>query len=463
MSMTRKKIDMEQNDWRRAPRVAQHWRPIDGTDRVECTLSPRHCKIGNGQSGFCGVRRNIDGTLYSDNYGQAVAAAEEVIETEAIYHYRPGARILSMGNIGCMMSCRFCQNWTTSQVKHLDTRVIQPMSPTEVIDIAQQHEIEVISWTYNDPVVWHEFVMETSRLAQAANIRTLFKSALYIEAEPLQELLDVIDIWSVSLKSLDATFYKKITAATLGPVLDRIREIYATTRHLEISQLLVTGLNDNEDAIRKTVDWHLENLDQDVPLHFVRFHPAFRYLDVERTPKAIMRRAVEIAREAGIRFVYLGNLLESGVSDTHCSNCSEVLVERYGLTTRILGINDNECCASCGAPAPIVEPNSAKNRSSCSVDAAWQETTVEVQHEWSDEASSIHIQSQVSDPDSVTVIVKHGDSADLDYFQVGGNLTRALINRRSEDEKRISLWWPAASNIQVTPVFDRAHLYTGDN
>lgn len=463
MSVARKEIDNEQDSWRREPRLAQHWRPIDGTDRVECTLSPRHCKIGKGKTGFCGVRRNIEGVLYSENYGQAVAAAEEVIETEAIYHYRPGARILSMGNIGCMMSCRFCQNWTTSQVKHLDTRVIQSMSPHDVIDIAQQHEIEVISWTYNDPIVWHEFVMETSRLAQNVNIRTLFKSAMYIEAAPLQELLDVIDIWSVSLKSLDAKFYKKTTAARLGPVLDRIKEVHATSRHLEISQLLVTGLNDTDDAIRKTVEWHLNNLDENVPLHFVRFHPAFRYLDVERTPEAILRRAANIAREAGIRFVYLGNLLESGVSDTHCPNCSEVLVERFGLATKVVGIDDNGCCAACGIPAPIVEPKTARDRSSCSVDAAWQEASVEVQHEWSDEASSIHIQSLVSDPDTVTVTVNHGDSSDLDYFQVGGNLTRVLISRRSADEEKISLRWPAASNIRVTPVFDRAHLYTGDN
>jgi pyruvate formate lyase activating enzyme len=463
MSVTRREIDEEQDNWRREPRLARHWRPLDGTDRVECTLSPRHCKIGNGQSGFCGVRRNIGGVLYSDNYGQAVAAAEEVIETEAIYHYRPGARILSMGNIGCMMSCQFCQNWTTSQVKHLDTRVIQSMSPIDVINIAQQHEIEVISWTYNDPVVWHEFVMETSLLARGANIRTLFKSALYVEAAPLDELLDVIDIWSVSLKSLDEKFYKKVTAARLGPVLDRIREIHATSRHLEISQLLVTDLNDTEDDIRKTVDWHLENLDENVPLHFVRFHPAFRYLNVERTPEVILRRAADIAREAGIRFVYLGNLLEPGVSDSHCPNCSGLLVKRYGLATDIVGIDDNGRCTACGTPSPIVEPKAAKKRSRCSGDAEWTGASTEVPHEWSDEASSIHIQSHVSLPNTVTVSVDRGDPDDLEYFQVGGNLTRALISRRSAAEQRITLRWPTDSNIQVTPVFDRAHLYTGDN
>ena len=148
MPPTKRKSHNDLDSWRSEPKLAQHWRPIAGTDSVECTLSPRHCRIGNGQSGFCGVRRNVDGALFSDNFAQAVAAAEEVIETEAIYHYRPGARILSMGNIGCMMSCRFCQNWTTSQVKHLDTRVIQSMSPTEVIDIARHSETEELMVVY---------------------------------------------------------------------------------------------------------------------------------------------------------------------------------------------------------------------------------------------------------------------------------------------------------------------------
>lgn len=463
MSDPDKKINNEGENWRGSPRVASHWRPIDGSDRVECTLSPRHCKIGNGKAGFCGVRRNIDGALYSDNFGKAVAAAEEVIETEAIYHYRPGARILSMGNIGCMMACRFCQNWTTSQVRHLDTRVVQYLSPREVIEIAKEHEIEVISWTYNDPVVWHEFVLETSQLARDADIRTLFKSALYIETEPLAELLDVIDIWSISLKSLDAAFYKKITAATLEPVLERIKQVQATSRHLEISQLIITDLNDSDAGIRQTVDWHLENLGEDVPLHFVRFHPAFKYLDVERTPEKILHRAAETARQAGIQHVYLGNLLQPGVSDTHCANCGATLVSRFGLATDVVGIKPDGRCASCNAESPIVEPLAAKPRVFVHSNTMNGHALISVTHQWSDEVSSIHIQAAHSHTESVTVAVDHGDDSGLEYFQVGGQLTRALVSRRGADEQEITLRWPETSDIQVTPVLDRAHLYTGEN
>jgi len=446
-------------DWRSSPTTAQHWRPLDGSTRVECTLSPRHCKIADGGTGFCGVRRNIGGTLYTDNYGKAVAAAEEVIETEAIYHYRPGARILSMGNIGCMMSCRFCQNWTTSQVRHLDTRVIQAMSPSDVVRLATDNGIGIISWTYNDPVVWHEFVVETSRLAQDAGLRSLFKSALYIEAAPLEELLEVIDIWSISLKSLDASFYKKVTGATLEPVLQRIREVKASARHLEISQLLVTGMNDNEDAIRRTIDWHLANVGADVPLHFVRFHPAFRYRDVERTSKTILLRAAEMARERGIAHVYLGNLTIPGVGDTLCRDCGKVLVTRFGLTTDVVGIAADGSCAGCGAAVPIVEPRHDAGRT---VEAPVSRGELaSTTHEWSDEVNSIHIESMDLNMAPVDILVRR--AAITEVVRVGGRLSRALVSRRNDAEKAVTLQWPVSADVRVVPVLDRAHLFTGDN
>lgn len=451
------------DSWRRNPRVASHWRPLDGGDRVECSLSPRHCKISNGQAGFCGVRRNINGVLYSENFGRAVAAAEEVIETEAIYHYRPGARILSMGNIGCMMACRFCQNWTTSQVRFLDSRVIQYLSPNDVIEIAKKHEINVISWTYNDPIVWHEFVMETSQLARDADIRTLFKSAMYIEEKPLAELLDVIDIWSVSLKSLDAKFYKKITGARIEPILERIQQVHASSRHLEISQLIVTDLNDTNEDVRKTIDWHLENLGEDIPLHFVRFHPAFKYLDVDRTPQEILYQAAEVARKSGIRHVYLGNLAQPGVSDTRCTACGATLVTRYGLAIRVCGIGPDNRCNACQAQSPIVEPLAARQRTAPNGEWNGHGEDIEQVFRWSDGVNSVHIQALDPDLAPVNLVVDHGDPDQLEYRQVGGGLARVLVSRRSEPEQQVAIRWQESSNIRVLPVADRAHLFTGDN
>jgi len=182
---------------------------VDGT--VRCHLSPRHCTIKPGQAGFCGVRQNVNGRLVTLNYGRATHVTQESIETEAVFHYAPGAPILSLGNVGCMMNCDYCHNWKTSQARLIDSGDVHQYTPERVVEIALERGIPVISWTYNDPVVWHEFVMDTSRLARRHGIRTLFKSAFFISPEGAKELCDVIDIFSVSIKSMDDKWYRKIT------------------------------------------------------------------------------------------------------------------------------------------------------------------------------------------------------------------------------------------------------------
>ena len=247
---------------------------------------------------FCKVRGTVNGELHTFNFGKSVQATEEVIETEAVNHFMPAARILSLGNIGCMMSCDFCQNWQTSQVGHLDPSVVQHFTPEEVVQTAIDAKIGVISWTYNDPVVWHEFVVATSKLAQAAGIKTLYKSAFYIEEEPVKELIEVIDIFSISLKSLDEKFYKKLTRARLQPVLDRVEQGYKSGRHLELSQLVIPGLNDQGEDVKRTVDWVKETLGPEVPLHFVAFHPAYKYTKVDGTPVSTLGRGRESVRSS---------------------------------------------------------------------------------------------------------------------------------------------------------------------
>jgi pyruvate formate lyase activating enzyme len=258
-------------------RLAQHWIPFK-KNRAECRLCPRHCRPKNDRMGFCGVRGTIDGEFRSFNFGQSLAATEEIIETEAINHFAPGARILSMGNVGCMMACSFCQNWKTSQIQHLDYQSVRHYTPEQLIELCLENDIPIISWTYNDPVVWHEFVVETSGLAHKNGIKTLYKSAFYIEEEPVKELIECIDIFSLSLKSLDEKFYQKETKATLKPVLERIKQVAISDRHLEISQLVIPELNDGDKDINQTIDWLIDNVGNHVPLHFVAFHPAYNTL-----------------------------------------------------------------------------------------------------------------------------------------------------------------------------------------
>lgn len=344
--------------WLNTWHPATHWMPIS-QDRVVCTLCPRNCKIRPEKIGFCGVRKNVAGELKTLNYGKSVPITCESIETEAVFHYAPGETILSLGNVGCMMRCDFCQNWTTSQSRLVSDRNVVYLTPQGVVDYALKHGIRVLSWTYNDPVVWHEFLMETAWLAQKRGLKNVYKSAFYINAEPIDELLEVMDVFSISIKSMDDDFYRRTTRGRLQPVLEGMMQVYEATKkrsdlHLELSNLCVTGRNDNLTESLKVASWILENMDANVPLHYVRFHPDYMYTHVERTDPAFLEQARRAAMQAGLKYVYVGNVHGTPSSNTYCPTCQTVLVERYGLsaTSYLKG----GCCPECGEVIPIHLP-----------------------------------------------------------------------------------------------------------
>lgn len=445
-------------NWRDNSRTAMHWKMFNDSGRIECTLCPRHCKTGPEQMGFCKVRGNKGGEFHTYNFGKSVAATEECVETEAIYHYSPGARILSLGNIGCMMACDYCQNWQTSQVKYLDDSVVHSYTPEGIIELAQKNNIGIISWTYNDPVVWHEFVYETSKLAKKAGIRTLYKSAFYIEEKPVAELIDVIDIFSISLKSLSPEFYKKITRGELAPVLERIKQVKASGKHLEVSQLLVMELNEKNEDIQRTIDWVLKNLGDDTPLHFVGAHPAFKYTHVERTPMSVLMNAHKLAKAAGIKHCYLGNVYEGGVSDTNCQKCNHLLVKRFGLTGEIVGLDPHGNCASCGTPSPIKEPWMAKERSR--VNKISIDEVKNAKFNWTQDVKSVHLVAKNSGSGkTANVMIRHAGGIHKENYQLGGSgLTRVIISRASDLESGIEIAWDNDQEIDILPVLDRAHF-----
>jgi pyruvate formate lyase activating enzyme len=441
--------------WTSQPRVARHWRAHHEPSRIECRLCPRHCKPHPGQTGYCRVRKNVDGQFHTLNYGVSVQATEETIETEAVNHYQPGARILSLGNVGCMMSCTFCHNWETSQVKHLDARAVQHYTPEQVVDLARAHGIRMLSWTYNDPVVWHEFVVDMARLAARHGIQNLYKSAFYIEEEPVRELIDVIDVFSLSLKSMSAEFYRKVTGGELQPVLDRICQVHASGRHLEISNLLVTDLNDTADDARKTVRWVLDHLGPTVPLHFVRFHPAYKYTSVGRTPVAALFQARDIARAEGIHYCYLGNLYQPGVSDTACRSCGSTLVRRFGLTVSIVGLSAAGDCARCGAPGPIRDPfggAAPPPQTASATDAA-----SEFRFTWNEEVNSVHIIT-ADDKRPLTFDVVRVPSGARRQLYAGNGLGRVIVSRASAEETGFVVQWRRGEEVHFLPVLDRAHF-----
>jgi len=418
-----------------------------------------------GKSGFCGVRKNVNGRLVTLNYGYSVNLTEEVIETEAVNHYRPGSRILSLGNVGCMMNCDFCHNWRTSQVRFLDEKQVRHYTPEFVVETALKRGIGMLSWTYNDPVVWHEFVLDTAYLARRHGIQNLYKSAFYISEEAASELCEVIDVFSISLKSMSEEFYLKVTKGHLQPVLDATKVVARSGRHLEISNLIVTGLNDTDDEARRTARWVLDNCGDHVPLHFVRFHPDYKYRNVDRTPPERLFRAREIAKEEGLKWIYIGNLYVDGVADSRCPQCDHLLVRRFGLTTAPTGLDSKGCCTQCGFQTPIVV--GTLNRPSAVIDEALEREdmlprmTVSTSFAWERDVNAAHV---IVPPDlEATVLqLRRNPGSTTERIPLGQRfgLTRCLISRGSDTEIGFDLRYAAELDLQILPVLDRAHFPT---
>lgn len=441
-------------------RLAQHWVAFK-ENRAECRLCPRHCRPKDNRMGFCGVRGTVNGEIQTFNFGQSLAATEEIIETEAVNHFAPGARILSMGNVGCMMACSFCQNWETSQTQHLDYQMVRQYTPEQLVAMCLENQIPVISWTYNDPVVWHEFVIETSKLAQQNGIKTLYKSAFYIEEEPVKELLECIDIFSLSLKSLNDEFYRKQTKARLQPVLDRIRQVAASGKYLELSQLVIPELNDSDEDVEQTIDWVLENVGADVPLHFVAFHPAYQYTHVERTDIATLKRARDLALKKGMKYVYLGNTHEPDLNDTICQKCGTTLIKRYGLHSSVESLDKKSCCTQCGEQSPILYPLlSTENISKPQAIAQKSDLKKQLEIHWSDEAQSAHILQLGGTGEKDTLTIHSIGINKLISKQLSAGLDRFILSRQSADETGVVIYWDSDCEYQNLAVLDRAHYPT---
>ncbi|MBW4704660.1 MULTISPECIES: AmmeMemoRadiSam system radical SAM enzyme [unclassified Micromonospora] len=453
--------DQQQWSWQQDthPAVLYSSRP-DGT--VQCHLSPRNCVIRPGAVGFCRVRANRGGELVTLNYGKSVAMTEETIETEAVYHYAPGARILSMGNIGCMMNCDYCHNWQTSQARFVEDQSVHYYTPEQVVQSALERGIQVISWTYNDPVVWHEFVLDTARLAREHGLVNLFKSAFYISLEGAKELCEVIDIFSISLKSMDPTFYKRVTKGQLQPVLDATAYVFDRGKHVEVSSLLVTDANDTEGDARKLSRWVLDRLGPDVPVHFVRFHPDYKYTHVDRTPVERLERAREIALEEGVRYCYLGNVYDNEATNSYCPHCGLLVVERYGLIASPVGLTGEAHCQGCANPLPFrllaAPDNTALDI--LDVDAA---DLHHIEHEWRGDVKAVHVElsSEASAAHEVTVRVLGGASHGREVKRVPilpGSQYRFIACKSASDDRGVSVQLPPGVHANLYEVYDRAHF-----
>ena len=315
-------------------------------DAVKCNLCPHYCIIKNNNKGICSVRVTVKGELYTEVYGKVSAINSDPIEKKPLYHYYPGKTILSVGSIGCNFKCKFCQNWEISQPQTGDNRSLQEFPPKAIIDLADKRNSFGIAYTYNEPSVWYEFMLDTAKISHNHNLKNVVVSNGYINKKPLKELLNFIDAFNIDLKAFENDFYKKYVSATLEPVKSSLELIKNSGKHLEITNLIIPGLNDDPEIFLKMVKWVSENLGKDTVLHLSRYFPTYK-LDIESTPLKKLFELFDIAKSE-LYHVYLGNINTDKGKNTYCSKCGNLIIKRTGYNTNICGIDKKGKCTECG-------------------------------------------------------------------------------------------------------------------
>lgn len=326
------------------------WWHREESGRVVCDLCPRTCALAEGQEGFCGVRLNDGGILRSVVTRTTSGLCVDPIEKKPLYHFLPGTQVLSFGTVGCNMDCSFCQNWNLSQVDDYDR--LQPSSPEAIVNAALAHRCSGVAFTYNEPAISAEFGIEVAQACHAAGLRTLAVTAGYISGQAREDFFRHMDAANVDLKGFTEAFYRQYCHARLAPVLETLEYLARETGvWLELTTLLIPGANDDPKQVAALVAWVAEHLGPDVPLHFSAFHPDHRLLDREPTPLATLQQARDLAQEAGLRFVYLGNVRGREAATTHCPGCAQPLIARDGYRIVDNRLVDS-ACGACGTRLP---------------------------------------------------------------------------------------------------------------
>jgi len=297
---------------------------------IQCTICPRNCKLAENQAGFCSIRKNISGEITLTSYGYNTGLAVDPIEKKPLYHFYPGSKVLSFGTLGCNMGCQFCQNWDISKSKEDPTK-LNKTSPEKIVDIAEELGCKSVAFTYNDPVVFFEYAVDTAKLCRDRGIKTVAVTAGYINPEPRKEFFTYMDAVNVDLKAFNENFYKKNCMAHLAPILDTIKYIKKETNcWLELTTLLIEGENGSTEELDRECEWILDELGNDVPLHFSAFHPAYKFMNRPPTNPTTVLKAYQRARHAGLKYVYTGNIADPATSTTFCHSCLKPIIRRRG-------------------------------------------------------------------------------------------------------------------------------------
>jgi pyruvate formate lyase activating enzyme len=345
-------------------KLARLWDKLDG-GKVKCYVCANECVITKDKVGICRTRKNIDGSLYTLIYGSLIDFGRlDPIEKKPLYNFYPGTEIYSIASIGCSFRCLHCQNWSISQAspdedgqagtydfENYEDQTINlvEMTPKELVTKVLESGATSLAYTYNEPLIWHEWVLDTAQILKENNIKTVLVTNGYSTPEATQELIDVgIDAANVDIKGITDDFYKKICGVkAVTPVLNTCKRFKQGGIHLEITNLIIPDLNDNKEDLSELCDWVVNNLGENTPLHFSAYHPDFKMPSKQRTAIETLELAYEIAKEKGLNYVYIGNVLSSHGNNTYCPKCNQLLISRMGFSVSKVNITKNLKCSKC--------------------------------------------------------------------------------------------------------------------
>jgi pyruvate formate lyase activating enzyme len=320
---------------------------------VRCSVCPHRCTIRPSAKGICGTRINRDGKLLTAIYGHVTSTAVDPIEKKPLFHFWPGSSSFSISTVGCSFKCPWCQNYHISQAEPGDV-FANELEPEKIVELTEKYGCKSISYTYNEPTIWHEYVLDTARLAKREGILNVLVTNGYITPEALSEIAGFIDAANVDVKGFNEKFYRTYCKAELRPVLDAVEEMKRKGIHVETTTLIIPNLNDNPKEITELSKWHIEKLGLDTPIHFSRFYPTYKLNITPPTPTEIIARSRNIAANEGIRYVYVGNLPGDPGENTYCPFCKQLLVERQGYDISQWHVTEDNRCQKCRKPIPIV-------------------------------------------------------------------------------------------------------------
>lgn len=317
-------------------------------DRVVCDLCPRECSLREGGFGFCFVRQNVGGQLVLNTYGWSTGFCIDPVEKKPLNHFYPGTSVLSFGTAGCNLGCKFCQAWEITKSHDVLHLLSQHATPEMIAEAAVRLGCRSVAFTYNDPVIWAEYAIDTAHACHERGLKTIAKTAGYINAEPRRDFFEVMDAADVDLKGFTEQFYQHYTLSHLQPVLETLTWIARESSvWLELTNLVIPGANDSPADIQRMCDWIGRTLGTEVPLHFTAFHPDFRMRDRPPTPPQTLVEARDIALRAGLKYVYVGNVMDAERQSTYCPNCHKRLIERDWYDLGEYHIQSGQC-AYCG-------------------------------------------------------------------------------------------------------------------